>query len=279
MAKYRVENRRTRRATHDMIMAMAKYGDHYFDRHYGYTFKTDADVKRFFVNAIGKEYRDAVEEYRDKDAQPPFENLLSGGWTVNAGGGVASFTDETGEEHIVAQGDESGWYHPSAYAALFETAVDDLHRAMDTGSYMDFLSCTSNGVASVEAYITSRVRVHNSRHPNDQLVDSGSNQVRFETKVKEWIPRMTEDRSLDRNTPRWAHFKELRDIRNRGHQHVQAPILGSDYRKLGKLMNLFRTGIAGMILDLHIHFRSKNTPSKVIRYAYLPDIEYIPKED
>ncbi|CAA9468851.1 MAG: hypothetical protein AVDCRST_MAG02-3463 [uncultured Rubrobacteraceae bacterium] len=78
MAVYRVKDKRTRRAAHDFIMAMAKHGSDSFQRHYGYRFRTDGDVKRFFAEQ-GRNFNDVQLECRKKDAQLPFENLIGGG--------------------------------------------------------------------------------------------------------------------------------------------------------------------------------------------------------
>jgi hypothetical protein len=87
---------------------------------------------------------------------------------------------------------------------------------------------------------------------------------------------MARGKKLDRSTQRWAHIRELRDVRDRQHQHLKAPYLGVGYKRLGNLMNLFRTGIAGTLLDLHVVFDDRDTPAVIVRYDYLPDIEYVP---
>src|SRR5215208_2997432 len=76
MAVFRVADRRTRRGTHDMIMAMAKYSNHGIKGDYGHPFKTDADVKRYFEED-GYNYRDVVDFCRNKDEHVPgMENLI-----------------------------------------------------------------------------------------------------------------------------------------------------------------------------------------------------------
>ena len=58
MAVFRVADRRTRRGAHDMIMAMAKYSNHGIK---GDPFKTDADVKRYFLERWLRLYQDVVD--------------------------------------------------------------------------------------------------------------------------------------------------------------------------------------------------------------------------
>jgi hypothetical protein len=59
---------------------------------------------------------------------------------------------------------------------------------------------------------------------------------------------------------------------------VKVPVLGANYRQLGELLNLFRSGVAGMLLDLHILFNDRATPAIILRYAHLPDVEYLTEE-
>lgn len=276
MAVFRVADRRTRRDTHDMILMMAKYGDHYIGGRTESPFKSDADVKRFFA-AWGTNFRDVVEECRDKDKNVPcLENLVGTTWEVHAGGGgTFSYIDESGEETLVASSEKVGWFSAPAYGGLFEQAVEDFKRCLDSERYGDFLSCISNGVASIEAYLSQKVKVHNKRHPRKQFLDDKHNKVSFDDKIDKWIPAMTGGKKLDKGNQRWEHFKKLRAIRD-GHQaHVKVSVLGSSRSRLGGLLNLFRTGIAGLLLDLHILFDDHRTPATVIRHAYLPPVEVI----
>lgn len=275
MAVFLVKDKRTRKAAHDLIMDMAKHGSREFERHYGYRFKTNADVKRFFAD-IGRDFNDVQLECRDKDALLPFENRLGGGWTFNSGGGensYASYTDFTGYEHDL--GSESGWFHVAAYWALFDQAVEELERSINTGVYRHFLSCASNGVGSIEAFLGAKVEAYNRRHPEKALIDSKQKKVSFDDRVDQWIPMMTRGKKLDKNNQqRWQHFKELRKLRDTQQAHSKETVMRGSYKSLGLLLNRFRTGIAGLLLELHIVFGDKAPPT-VVRHAYLPDIEFV----
>ena len=138
--------------------------------------------------------------------------------------------------------------------------------------YGDFLSCVSNGVASIEAYLGQKAGIYNKRNPGKELIDNKQNKVSFDDKINEWIPIMTGGPKLNKGTQRWEHYKKLRNIRDQQQAHSKAPALGSD---LAKLLSFFRTGIAGMLLELHILFGDRNVPATIIRHAYLPDVEYV----
>ncbi len=261
-----------------MVMAMAKYGNHFIKGRYGHSFRTDADVKRYFGER-GWDYRDVIETCRDKDEHVPFlENLIGSGWTVDSTGGRVSYVDKAGEETIIGENEGEGHFSYPSYMGLFEQAVEDYKRCLESGRYGDFLSCVSNGVASVEAYLNQEVRVHNRRNPGKELVDNKHNKVSFDDKIDRWIPIMTGGKKLDKGNQRWEHFKRLRAIRDGNQAHVKTAVLGANYRQLGELLNLFRSGIAGILLDLHILFDDRATPAVVIRYAYLPEVEYLIQE-
>jgi hypothetical protein len=275
IAKFQIKPRRSRRGTHDMIMTMAKYGNHYIKGRYGHPFKTEADVKRYFDEG-GWDYRDVVEECRDKDENVPFlENLIGSGYEVNSDGGRVSYVDKAGEETGIGEGDGWGHFNYPSYMGLFEQAIEDFNRCLDSARYGDFLSCVSNGVASIEAYLNQEVRVHNKRNPRKEFIDDKHNKVSFVDRVDQWIPIMTGGKKLNKGNQRWEHFKRLRAIRDGNQAHVKVPVLGANHRQLGELLNHFRSGIAGMLLELHILFDDRATPAAVIRYAYLPDVEYL----
>lgn len=210
---------------------------------------------------------------------PSFENLLGGTWQINSGGGSVSYVDETGEEIVLASDGEAGWFTVPGYLGLFEQAVEDFGRCVRSMKYGDFLCCVSNGVASIEAYIEQKSRVHNKHNPSNQLIDDKQDKVSRDDKIDKWIPIITGGTKLNKGNQRWEHYKKLRTIRDQHQAHLKASALGSDYRKLAKSLNLFRTGIAGMLLELHVLFGDRNVPATIIRHAYLPDVEYVAEWD
>jgi hypothetical protein len=275
MAAIRVKYKRSRKDTQRMILDMAKYGDHIIERREEVALATDEDVRRFFAEC-GVDFFDFVEEYRDKDKRvADFENLIGRTFEINAPQGGASYIDESGEETVLATDGEAGSFTVPGYLSPFEQAVKDFERCVKSMRYGDFLSCVSNGVASIEAYIEQKARVYNKHNPGNQLIDNQQNKVPRDYKINKWIPIMTGGRKLNKGNQRWEHYKKLRTFRDEHQAHLKSPVLGSNNRQLAKLLNLFRTGIAGMLLELHILFGARNVPSTIIRHAYLPEVEYV----
>jgi hypothetical protein len=261
---------RTRRAAHDMIMTMAKHGNH------DYAFTSDADVKRFFA-AGGYDYDELVRASRKwNSAVPLVENVVPGTWTVTAGATVAVIDSRTGQEITKVQG--PGAYAPYEYWGRFEDAVRQFGQTLELASLGAFKDCVSSGLASLEAYVAHRAWLHNSSHPDTQLLDSKDRPVSFDKKIDKWVPAMSGGRRLDKTGRNWADFKVLHEFRNDVATHPKAPAMGMDYAGLSRLLNKFRHGIAGLMVDLHLHF-SERIPCIVVRYAYLGDIELVSEAD
>lgn len=100
----------------------------------------------------------------------------------------------------------------------------------------------------------------------------------FDDKIDKWIPMMAGGRKLDKGTQRWERFKELRAIGDQEQAHSKQSVVVSNYKQLAGFLNLFRTGSAVLLLDLHVHFDQRKTPSSVIRYAFLPDVECVQQD-
>lgn len=268
-------DKRTRRATHDMILTMAKYGNHGHRQR----FISDADVKRFF-QLRGGYWDDLVQKCRNSEEIVPFlENLIGSTWKVSSGGKAAVVTDAaTNKEKEITSVSGPGELTISTYLQLFENAVDNLNRCIDRASFGDFQPCVSNGIASIDAYIEHRVFLYNSANPSEQLIDSKENKISQGTKFDEWIPKMSGGKVLDRSRSNWSHFKRLRAIRDKLAIHVKEPAFSISYRELGELLNIFRSGIAGLLLDLHLIF-GERVPCNIIRNKYLPDINLVEIED
>ena len=143
---------------------------------------------------------------------------------------------------------------------------------------MDIRTCLSNGIASIDTYISHQVLLYNSDQPSEPLIDSKERRVSQDTKIDEWMPKMLGGKRLDKSRTNWQNFKRLRALRDELAIHIKQPTLGISDQQLGELLNLFRSGIAGLVVDLHLLF-GEQVPSKIIRYAYLPDIKLVETED
>ena len=271
--RYEVQ-KRTRKATKDMILTMARHGDHYWYQRWRQSFDTERDVE-LALKQVGTTLAEVVDTCRDKNARRnPFDNLLSSTtWSVTLGpGDVVGYTDSEGNEVVVFEG-ESGTFAEATSIALFGKAVEDFERSIGEMSYVEFLSCLANGIASVEAYILGKVGQHNRRNPGAELVDDKDNKVPFERKIKAWVPTMAGKR-LDLSGQNWRHFRRLKEARDTEHTHSKNPTLQTTYPNLCKQLNLFRSGIASFLLDLHVVFGDR-VPSKISKYAYHPDIKLV----
>ena len=177
----------------------------------------------------------------------------------------------TGEEDNKVEG--PGLYAPEGYWATYETAHDALGRAESKLSYGEALSALSSGIASIESFLRARVLEWNKTHPDDQLIDSRDTKVSFDDKIDRWIPKMT-GRKLDKSGKRWQAFKLLRAIRDDHAIHPKESGHAVPFARLVEVINLFADGVAGLLLDLHIHFNQK-TPRIIIRDAFAPKAELV----
>src|SRR5215212_6628745 len=274
MERFRIADKRNRQAAYDMIVNMAKYSNRPF--FIQDTFDTDEDVWRFFGQR-GWDRKALVEKMRNRDEQVPFvENLIPAGLRIGGAPGSHVALRGPSEKEIDAVEGESAQLTTSAYWSRFEQATTHLRRCVNRMDNEDFLSCLGDGIASIEAYIEHRAQRYNERRrPEEKLIDSGRSPVYFETKVKEWIPRMTGGASIVLGRSKnWSDFSYLRQYRHDYTTHPKEHAYLVSYSDLCKRLNRFRTGIAGLLLDLHILFGG-GAPSAVVRYAYLPDIEYV----
>lgn len=268
--KFCFEDRKTRRASHDMILMMAKHGN----GSRNLRFVSDADVKRFF-EANRYNWDDLVQTCRKQNENVPLiENLIGSTWTVGRGRASIVTGAATDKEKEIASVEGPASLTTSSYLQLFENALDSFHRCMERASFGDFQSCVSNGVASVDAYIAHRAWLYNAGHPSELLVDTKETKVSQDTKIDEWIPKMSGGRKLNKSGLNWNHFKRLRGIRDELAVHIKQPAIGITYQQLCEFLNLFRTGIAGLLIDLHLIF-DERIPCKIIRYAYLPDVKLL----
>lgn len=247
-----------------MIQAFAKYGNHYTTEE---PFSSDASVKRAFERN-GFHYDHLVEECRDPAHSVPFfENLIGSTWHVTPGATVSRVDMATGHESDKTVG--PGQFAPDGYWATYETAHEALDRSAAKVSYSEFLSAVVQGIASIEGFLNSRAEAWNLRHPEAILVDSRENRVSFDNKIDQWLPTISGHR-LDKSDHTWQHFRRLRALRDDAAVHPKSSGRSIRYEDLVELINIFRTGIAGMLLELHRLCGAK-VPRVIIRDRFAPD--------
>ncbi len=189
-----------------MILMMAKHGNHRLKQ----KFVSDADVKRFFQ--LNHHYWDDLVQLCRKPNEPiPFvENLTGSTWRVNSKGSgrVAIVTGAaTDNEREITSVSGPGQLAAPTYWALFENAITNLNRCMQGTAFSDFLSCVTNGIASIDAYISYRAYLHNTNQPSEPLIDDKQNKVSQDDKIDQWIPKMLNGKRLDKSGSKWQNFK------------------------------------------------------------------------
>jgi len=85
---------------------------------------------------------------------------------------------------------------------------------------------------------------------------------------------MAEDKKLDKSIRNWRDFKELKKIRDHVFIHSKSASYGISFPDLAQKINLFRTGIAGILIQLHKLFKEP-IPAKIIRTFFSPEVEVV----
>ena len=273
MIKYRLKrkDRIPRKTAQNLILTVAKYGNHY----YNVKFKTDADVKRFF-SSRGIDFNDQVEKCRDINASIPFENKIGSTMYATEGTTISRVDNRTGEEDLEISG--PAIFSMSTYWTQYEKADVYLSKAIENIDYVEIQSAIVFGVASIESYIRYQAEEWNKVHPNDLLVDTKDKKNPFDDKINLWVPKMTGGKKLDKSTRIWNDFKYLEKIRDNTAVHAKLTGFGVSFDELANIANKFRTGIASLLIELHIIF-SDRIPSIIIRGAHAPETEVIGVDD
>lgn len=258
--------------SYDLIMMIAKHSN--IDKSLQAKLRTDEDVKKFFEQE-GKNFEELIEKCRNfyDNNVPIIENLAPSSFKVEIRGrGSISYRDSsTGKEKIR---EEAGEIITSIYWSSYEEAKDAINRAVEYESFADFQSAIEDGISSIEGYINYKAEQWNYKNPNNQLIDSKQFPVRLEDKIINWTKTIT-GKDFDKNIDNcWTYFKELKKIRDDERVHPKESSQSISQKDLAKLINKFRFGIAGMLVQLHLIFDDR-IPRIIIRGYYSPDVEVI----
>jgi len=254
----------SRKASHDLIQMIAKWGNHNF------RFRTDAEVKKFF-RSRGHDYGLLVENCRDLPERVLFlENIIGPTLAISNGLKVSRVDLRTGKEDLEVQG--PGIISISTYWASYETATRHLKQAIKELSYAELQSAIADGIASIEGYINYRAQEWNKGNPDDLLLDSKKQKVTFDDKIDCWILKMTGGKKLDKSVRNWPDFKILQHIRDNIKIHPKDSGYSISHQELADLINRFRYGISGLLIQLH-QLSQERIPSIIIRSYFAPDIE------
>jgi hypothetical protein len=251
-----------------MILLFAKHGNHT----YSFNFRSDADVKRLFRRR-GVDWSALVERCRDPTQHVPFfENLMGSTMVAEEGLTVSRVCWATGKRDLEVKGPAAFTLY--GYWSTFETAVKARDRAVNETSFGDFHSAVVQGIASIEGYLNYRAERWNTLNPGAQLIDSRQTKISLDEKIDVWIPTMASGGKLDKSRVEWQHFKILRTIRDDRVVHPKVAGQSTSFQTLAEGINMFRTGIAGLLIQLHLLHRER-IPAIVIRAAYAPDVELV----
>lgn len=256
MITHRLQRKKqiSQKASRDLIMMMAKRSNHHLEILHNVSLKTDNDVAEFIKSFTGGNgtLEAMVNHCRDYSQHVPiFENFIGSRFVMN------------GTEIVT-----------SAYRLLYEKASENLNRAIDTVSFADVQIAIASGISSIDAYISHRAEQWNATNLKDPLIDSRQQKVSFDDKVNRWLPRMTSGLKLDKSGQNWTHFKILRGIRDNVAIHAKDPSYTRSVYQIAEAVNMFKTGIAGLLIQLHDLFEEK-IPSMIIYDSFAPNVEII----
>lgn len=266
-AVFKAKTRISERSSYNLIVAMAKHGNHYKDLNN--QIKAMADIKAHFQQN-GLDFHKCVAGCRDfSKSVPMYENLLGAQWTTK-GVTVSRPSHITGQYEPLVSGD--GTYNESDYWANFEIAKEDFEHSLTSGRYERFLAAVNAGLAAIEAFLNKQYMVR-------AKVDSRDPELRkdLDWKVDEWPVRFT-GTPFDKSTSSWNSFVELKKLRDEHFQHRKSVATGMTRNEMLRLLNMFRKGIAGLLYELHVHFEER-CPTWIIRYAHYPEIELARDDD
>jgi hypothetical protein len=252
----------------EKICVHAMWGDHTYEPRP----TTKPEVAKL-LTSLGSDPNKLAEECRDyRVPVPRFENLIRSTWNVSGTGRVELIDRTTGE--VLAGVEGSGTIATSTYMALFEAACAARNRAVENASYTELKSAAIQGIASIEAYINERAHRWNQLNRNDQLIDSERNKVSLDDKFDKWVPKMSRGTKLIKSDQRWNDFIKLRQVRDHAAVHPKVAAQAISYTELADLINAFRLGIGGLLVQLHQHF-GQIVPSLVINAVYMPEVEVV----
>lgn len=255
-----------RKEAEEMIVMFARHGNHPFN----INFKTKKEIIRYFTNK-GVDFQKLVEDCRNpKNLVPNFENALGSTWkTSSDGDGKIGLVDKVTEEEVVSiKGD--GELITSKYMSLIEDASEARDRSVAKGSLSEFLTAASKGVSSIEAYLRHRVSIHNKMTANKTITQFTIKKMSIDQMMDELVPIMSGKKFIKSDIC-WHHFKKLQQYRHNEEVHPKCSAYAIQFGELATRLNLLRTGISGLLINLHLIFNER-IPREVIRMRFAPDV-------
>ncbi len=270
---YKLERKKkiSSKQSYGLIMMVAKHSN--IDKNLRTKLTTDDEVKKFFEqhNINFDELIEKCRDYYGKNV-PLIENLApsTAKAEIQGRGSITYRDNSTGKELKL---EESGIIETSAYWSSYEKANEEINGAVESANWADFKSAIVDGVSSIEGYINYKAEQWRFKNPKDQSIDVKQRKLSLEDKIDNWIPIIT-GKKLYKNTKCWSNFKILLSIRHDKKVHSKESSQSITYKELAELINRFSTGIAGLMLQLHLIFGDR-IPRIIVRGYYSPDVEVI----
>jgi len=85
---------------------------------------------------------------------------------------------------------------------------------------------------------------------------------------------MTASGGLRKDAPSWSALFAAKTHRDDVAVHPKTTVAGVPLAELARLLNLFTTGVATSLFQLHMPFRQA-IPAKIIRAAYAPEVRVV----
>lgn len=277
MVRFRVRPKRTPTDTRAYLLRMAAQGQGGPPERRA--IRTEDELKRYYA-AHGYDYRREFEYSRQKDAVISFLTVhldadMFSRMKVNLppGGGSYMAYGNPSEGFVRVQGD-SGHIVGTPYLDSFDYAVKNLNRCIgeEEPDYRDLLSAFTSGMASIEAFLNQKMRPRLGGTESDR--EEALKRADVETKVFDCLPRLNGGYTVDKGDRPWQDYVRLRHYRNEYHIHPKGQIYSVSLTEFCQRLNLFRTGIARLLLDLHALI-GHGAPPELPKYAYWPDIEKV----
>jgi hypothetical protein len=277
MRKLRSDPWLSAREARELVFCFIRWGEHRDDH---LRRLPDAAVESE-LSARGYSLTATIEELQRNPhrAISHFENLLEGGtWEISASPGVevkhsfmvdgVTFAEKVIKGHAIVR---------QSYKAEFTAACEARDAAIANSNFDSFYTALSKGFASLEAYFTLKVAVHNNKcTPADRLEEKRPKGgfVSLDTKIQRWLPMLT-GVSVDVTTsPGWNDFLYLRKLRNDVVIHPKPDAGLSTLEELADGINRFRSGIGSLMFMLHQAFREP-MQSSIIRAMHYPTVRVL----
>ena len=120
------------------------------------------------------------------------------------------------------------------------------------------------------AHPNPRHRVEPQKSKRCALIDNSTNKVPFNKKIDDWFPKMTGGKKLEKGGLKFQDFAQLKSIRDDETVHPKTSGHVKSLREFAQTVDRFRTGIAGVLFDLHVMF-SLPVPADIIRESLAAD--------